>query len=223
MELNSTSQEFNSVRRSGLERYCHFMGWHNRLLRVANERAINWAELSRATGIHRDSIYKYKSGKVASPRGDVLEKISAALGIDYEWLLTGKEPDAGQLPIVGYVSAGELFIPIDDHTKGGGMSQADFRVNDLDDIAVQVRGQSMVPAYRPGDILACRRHEGAAIEGIVGRDCVVMTEDGEGYLKVLRPGSRRGLYDLESYNRTFETLEDRQLEWAALVKLVLRA
>ena len=57
------------------------------------------------------------------------------------------------IQITGYVGAGEKFTPIAD----GALDTITFDLEADEIIAVQVRGDSMSPAYRNGDILICSR------------------------------------------------------------------
>lgn len=52
---------------------------------------LNWtkAVLSRRAGVAYDSVNKYLRGTVDKPRGDILEKLSKAVGRDTRWLLFG--------------------------------------------------------------------------------------------------------------------------------------
>lgn len=169
-----------------------------------------------------DSVYKYLAGKVKQPRGDVLDKLADALGIQRLWLKEGIGPELAGYPLVGSMSAGERFLPIDDHEQGAGLDFVSLDLDAADPIAIQVRGRSMLPVYRDGDTLFCSRQRGLDIGRCIGADCIVMTEDGEGYLKVLKAGSKSGLYTLESYNRAFEDIVDVRLLWVAPVQIIKR-
>lgn len=64
---------------------------------------------------------------------------------------------------------------------------------------VIVRGNSMYPVYRTNDILIFKRYEGELLR-LLNRECIIELEDGRRFVKVLRPGSEPGLYNLDSYN-----------------------
>ncbi|WP_128292035.1 MULTISPECIES: LexA family transcriptional regulator [Afifella] len=152
------------------------------------------------------------------------ERYARAFRVSAAWLLTGEMAPARnhlRVPLVGYVGGGERVVPIDDHEKGASLETIDLDFADFDPVAVRVRGSSMAPAYRNGDVLVCSRVEGADIERALNRDCVVMTVDGEGYLKILRPGDKPGTYRLRSYNPAFEDIENVALAWVAPVKMRL--
>jgi hypothetical protein len=180
------------------------------------------ADLIRRSGLSRDNVYKYVSGEVKQPRGETLDIIAQTLGVEPLWLKEGAGPELSGYPVVGYVSAGEQFHPVDDSEKGAGMDIVTLDMDVADPVAIQVRGVSMVPVYRDRDVLFCSRQRGADIANCIGSDCVVMTETGGGYLKVLKRGAKAGCYTLESYNRAFPDIEDVRLQWAAPVRIVKR-
>lgn len=196
--------------------------WAKRLVGRFNASGLGKAELAREAGLPKESVYKYLKGKVKQPRGDVLDKLADALGIQRLWLKEGLGPELSGYPLVGSVSAGEQFTPVDDHSQGAGLDYVSLDLDATDPIAIQVRGRSMLPAYRDGDMLFCSRQRGLDIARCIGHDCVVMTEGGEGYLKVLKSGTKPGLYTLESYNRAFEDIVDVRLAWVAPVSIVRR-
>jgi hypothetical protein len=92
-----------------------------------------------------------------------------------------------------------LFL-IDDHAKGAGLDEVEAPPDcPSNALAVIVRGNSMYPAYRDGDVLIySERHDDP--EPLLQRECVCWLADGSVYIKILAPGSRRGRYTLNSYN-----------------------
>lgn len=185
-------------------------------------QARGWSavELAERSGVEVANVYKYLQDKVAKPRGNAPEKMAEALGVNAVWLQTGAGPTYSHIPILAYVSAGEALISTTDGEPFGFLR---FDVGGEDAFVAEVRGTSMIPAYRPGDRLVCLKHRGVEIERCVGLDCVLMTDEGEGYLKVLRRGSREGLYTLESYNRAYADIPDRRIAWAAPVEWIKRS
>lgn len=126
------------------------------------------------------------------------------------------------IPIVGYVSGGESFTPTDDHLPGGGIDHVMLTIDKNDQIAVRVRGDSMRPVYRNGDVIIGSRMLGADLAGVIGADCIVKTAAGEGYVKTVHRGSKRGMFRLRSYNPAYQDIEDVAIEWAAPITHVIR-
>lgn len=84
-------------------------------------------------------------------------------------------------------------------------------------IGVRVRGNSMYPRYMDGEKLLYLPEHRPASE-LVGRECAVKVKDGGMLVKIIRPGSKRGLFNLESWNRDTPTIEDVKIEWASPIK-----
>lgn len=198
--------------------------WHTRLSQRMKTLGWNPPELARRSGVSKENIYKYLKGDVSQPRGNIVKNLADALGVSVFWLKEGLGPEFTQIPVVGHVSAGETaMIPFDEFPPGGGFDYLDFDLDAADPIAIEVRGASMMPVYRPGDFLLCSRLQGQEIERCIGTDCVIRTESGEAYIKLLARGSHSGTYTLESYNRAFPDIPDQQIRWAAPVLWVRRS
>jgi transcriptional regulator with XRE-family HTH domain len=218
MELNSTRQEAFSVPLPPIVAHLAAMDpWHHRLLKALGRKGWSQTELARRADVPEQRVFKYIQGKVDQPRGDIIPRLARTLGVHSAWLRDGIGPELSAVPVVGYVGAGETFIPAAD-TQLGELAldmQAD------DPIAVIVRGTSMAPVYRPGDHLLCSRVSAAEVAQFIGRDCVVLTTEGLGYVKKVVKGSEPERFTLLSYNA--DPIENAQLSWAAPVLWVKRA
>ncbi|WP_051002423.1 XRE family transcriptional regulator [Magnetospirillum molischianum] len=191
--------------------------WHVRLVRALTRKGWTQSELSARTGIDANNIYKYTSGVVAQPRGDTLRRMADALGVNLIWLRDGSGPELSAVPVVGYVGAGEMFMPAAEAELGE--LSLDFAA--ADPIAVVVRGASMAPVYRPGDYLICSRVSNGDLAACLGKDCVVQTSDGLGYIKRVVKGAALGTFTLLSY--AADPIPDVTLSWCAPVVWIKRA
>lgn len=79
------------------------------------------------------------------------------------------------------------------------LEEVESPIRGYDGIVVRIRGNSMFPRYRAGDLLGFRRN-GAAPADLIGRDAIVETEDGRLLLKIIQPGSEPDRYVLLSCN-----------------------
>lgn len=192
--------------------------WGRRLDNLRLERGWNLKTLSDRTGIPYDSVNKYCRGEVENPRGSAMQQLADAFGVTTEWLRHG-DMSTLSFPVVGEVKGGVDWFPID---QGGDLGNIEIDLSHIDPIAIRVRGNSMKPAYRPGDAIVGSRIRGAVIDEVIGRDCIVKTADGEGMVKKLMRGSMPGRYRLRSYDEETADLEDVELEWAAPVILTVR-
>ena len=195
-------------------------GWSRRLSQLLALRGWSQAELARRTGLSRENIKKYCQGLVAQPRGDTLERLASALEVQVAWLRDGHGPQWQRIPVVGYVGAGERFHAVDDLAQGAGLDSVEMELDGADPIAIEVRGDSMMPVYRPGDRLLCSRLRGSDESGFLGRDCVVKLATGAGYVKRVVRGSDSRHYTLLSY--ASDPIPNVELEWAAPIIWIKR-
>lgn len=157
----------------------------------------------------------------SSPKISVFLKLADALEVPAAYLLEGDERFRITVPVVGIVSGGEGWTPFESFHRDA-CEKATFELGDHDMIALDVRGDSMSPAYRDGDQIFCQRRFGAGIHNLMGQDCVIETAEGEHFVKILEKGSRPDLYCLRSYNPFFKVIDDVALNWAAPVVWIKR-
>lgn len=202
------------------------VAWWKRVRDELGRKGWSVVEFERRTGIDRGKLYKYVTGEVAQPRGDGFARMSTALGVNEWWLRTGEGVRSCRLPVIGQLSAGEEWLPLG--TESGNGRYIDFDLDQEEYFAIEVRGASMSPAYRDGDMVICaRRYEtagGRAVDSALyrRRDCAVCTQDGLGYLKYVIPGKQDGLFTLRSYNPDYPDLENIPLRWIAPVIWIRR-
>lgn len=193
-------------------------GWRVRLEQiVAGPPKLDMKAISLRAGLGatflRDVLEKGRTPSVEN-----FVAISEALGVSPLYLIYGDKQPRITIPIVGIVSAGEGWISVDE----GQLEPVEFIIDHQDTIGIEVRGDSMSPVYRNGDFLIGDRHHGPYLDNLIGLDCVVMTAEGSGYVKILRRGGRLGRYNLKSYNPTFDDIENVQVAWAAPIRWIRR-
>jgi len=194
------------------------------LRRLRKQAGISAAALAEAVGTSDQQIYHLEHGRRTLTR-DWAERLAPHLRASPVELLFPElqKPPAVSIPIFGYAGAREAVDVLEDgqHTAIDHLqlpSVADGYA------AVIVRGESMRPVYNPGDILLFRPPSVRPwpLEQVLGRDCVVVTEQGRAYVKRLRRGREAGVVDLISYNPAVEPIYDVRLRWAAPVEWVRR-
>lgn len=173
-----------------------------------------WMSGSDPRGAKRDAIRRLL---VEVSTGD-LDSMDVAELSDSSRLPSGR-----LIPVVGYVGAGAEVISYDDHEKGGGMDEVEAPPGASPHaVAVRVRGESMVPAYREGDhIIYDELATGAEIARYINKECVVRLTDGRTFIKTVVRGSDDDCWTLWSYNAP--PMIDMILEWAAKVRWVEKA
>lgn len=142
-----------------------------------------------------------------------LVKLAGALDVPLSDLIA-----APRVYIVGYIGAGGEVI-YEDLGRDEGVLRPPGISGSL--VALMVRGSSMLPKYRDGDIIYIQRtHEGVLPE-YIGEDCAVRLASGETYIKQLMAGSEEGKFTLISLNAP--PMENVEVEWATLVRFVMPA
>jgi transcriptional regulator with XRE-family HTH domain len=148
------------------------------------------------------------------------KRVAPALGVDPETILSGPR-DIEMIPLVGYVGAGMKYYGNPEVGDWGQIELVEAPPGAREGVvAVRVRGDSMFPVYRDKDLLYFDRSREHSPEALFGQDCMVQVKGGSAYVKILRKGSRPGLYSLDSYNH--ETIADVEIAWAAPVAWVKR-
>ena len=186
----------------------------------------NASDAARAMGVPVPTYAAHENGS-RGLRRDAAAKYAQRFKVSLDWLLTGRgTPRQGAkrlLPVVGYVGAGAEVLGIDDGMKGAGIDEVEAPPNASGNaIAVRVRGDSMMPAYRDGDyIIYDERREGSDIGLYVGKECVVRLSDGRTFIKTLGHGTTPGTWVLWSYNAA--PMLDVVVEWAARVRWIERS
>lgn len=118
----------------------------------------------------------------------------------------------GQIPeakLVGKVGAGAEIHRLEDQDVLAGIP--------LDLVAPNcavIEGDSQYPLLAGWRVFYAAENQGVS-EDCIGKLCVVQVKDGPVLLKTLKRGSRKGLFNLESWNAP--TREDERLLWAAMV------
>lgn len=132
-----------------------------------------------------------------------------------------KSSNSRLIPVVGYVGAGAEIFSVDDHEKGGGMDEVEVPIDGMkpSTVAVIVRGDSMMPVYRPNDLIFYDTTHNGDLIHLIGKDCVIRLSDGRTFLKELQIAN--GTYWLHSYNAP--PMVNVKIEWAAKVEVVKRA
>lgn len=188
----------------------------NERLKLAREkRFASAAEAARFLNVPYGTYSGHENGS-RGIKDEELTRYAKAFRVSLAWLAYELgTPDGGTVVTkpAGYVGAGaEVVVPdegahVDDIELPPGAPPTTM--------PVIVRGNSMYPRYFDGEKLfyIAEQHDP---DDLIGRECVVKLPDGRTFVKILRRGSRRRLYNLESWNAP--TMEDQKIEWAAPVR-----
>ncbi len=159
-------------------------------------------DLARASGVFQSAIHRIESKDLSVSKH--IPALLSALSIEEQALRV--------IALVGVVGAGATILPMDTL----GYVEAPPGVAGPETVAVLIKGDSMLPVYRDGDIIYYDRHEDPA--DLVGRDVVAELEDGRCMLKQIMPGTRPGVWTLLSHNAG--PIVDVPVRWVARVRWV---
>lgn len=183
--------------------------------------SLNQTELAKRLRVTQPTVSRWLRGAV--PEVDQHHRIVAEarrLGVieteDSEPTAAQTPPVAPVVRVVGYVGA------------GGKAHYYNITQGDLDEVpappgstdttvAAEIRGYSLGRFFDRWIVFwdDVRRPVTA---DLVGHVCVVGLSDDRVLIKRIRPGTKRGLYLLESQAEKEDPIEDAKLEWAAKVK-----
>ncbi len=172
---------------------------------------LNQEELAAKAECSASQVSRYESGAQPIFATKFLA-IMRALGVtDPTEVLT----EQSYARMCGTVGAGAVVFPLEDDGEilpaPPGMASP---------VAVRVTGTSMMPAYRPGDVLFCEETP-VNRKDLYNEDCVVETMDGQRLVKKVMKGGAPGTVRLYSYE-TMEAGPDVHLRTAAVVRWVQR-
>lgn len=184
-------------------------------LKDARKRAnISQEALGRAVNSGRSTIVKLEQGKLPFTE-DWARRLAPALDLKPHQL----DYDEPQIPIVGYVGAGQrVYAYADMETAGETMPKPPMTTGDL--LAVEVRGESMLPLAEEGWHIVYTMEATVDEHECLNKVCVVQLDEDESMLvkRVMR-GTKPYHYHLISSNAPM--IEDAKLRWAAVVKAIV--
>lgn len=171
--------------------------------------------LSRAAGLNERAVGQMLNS-TDNPGVRTLEAIAQVFGMTLGELYDGDGAGRQKVRVMGAVAAGEAWTVYDDMTD-----EIEMSISGGEPVALEVRGDSMVPVYRSGDIIAGAKRSDA-IDEFLGRDCIVQTDDCGRYLKIVAKAAVRGRFNLKSYNPLVDDIANVRIAWAAPVEWIRR-
>lgn len=170
--------------------------------RVLKERDLSKGGLAQAWGARKGAVSDYLAGIRRLQAHEVPATI-AYLGLD-------------KVPIVGRVSAGSQMIF---SGETGEWERVPAPLGSTEKtVAVEIWGTSLGPLFDRW-LVFYDRVERPVTKALIGKLCVVGLPEGEVLVKRIKASRTRGLFHLES-NTTDPPLLDREISWAARVKLI---
>lgn len=161
----------------------------NRIKELRYEHKISQAKLAQIANVHQTAVSQWEKGRT-SPDIDSAKAICRHFNVSLDWLLGyGSDqnnveaaaytaPSVIRIPVLGRIPAGvpmEAIEDILDYEE----APADWTRGDKVFFALKLRGDSMFPEYRDGDIVIFRRQETCES----GEDCAVMVNGNDATFK----------------------------------------
>ncbi|KQZ49745.1 hypothetical protein ASD54_12465 [Rhizobium sp. Root149] len=180
-------------------------------------KASGWKQMQLADhlGVSQSTVNRWLAG--AEPEGHRRDAINDA----YERLsVDGPASNDGgwyPVPIMGYVGAGAEIMPEFEQVPPEGLDQVHVPFPLPDDMmALEIRGDSMLPVYKDGHVLVVYRDQKKPVAAFFGEDAAVRTSDGRRFLKTIMRGSP---ITLMSFNAA--PIENVSLEWVGEIFAVI--
>lgn len=172
-------------------------------------RAKGWSQqkLADALQVHWTTVSKLERG-ITRLDTTTLEKISNLLSIDEAHLLP-RNKIFRRLPISGQVHYNGIIEAVDDKDPSKYVNLTSEFYDDPNNFFLEVAQGALYPYFKNGDVLALswiydeeRRGSAQEInyEDFFGRFCLVENSNGEQFLGILGPGTKKDVVNLHNAN-----------------------
>lgn len=182
------------------------------LRRQMERKGLKAKPLAKRAGLGETAVRDFLNNDSADVRMGTLVRLASVLDCDLEELVG--QP---RVQLAGYIGAGGSVIfeePLPDEEPVLRPPALSGPV-----IALEVRGDSMLPKYEPGDIIYIQRQHEGVLPEYIGEYCAVRLTSGETFLKKMAFGSKEGVYTLISLNAA--DMPDVEIDWATPVLFVM--
>ncbi|MDX3927652.1 MAG: XRE family transcriptional regulator [Shinella sp.] len=145
------------------------------------------------------------------PSIDKFQRLAKVLGTTVADLLDEGIEISSSVPLVGYIGAGAEVLPEFEQVPPEGLDQLEIPFGlPAEMLALEVRGDSMLPVYRDGTAIIVYREQKKPLDAFYGQDAAVRTTDGRRYLKTIMRGHGNSV-NLLSWNAA--PIENVRLSW----------
>lgn len=187
---------------------------------------LTMAEIAKGADVSYDVIKNLHQGKAKRTNVEDARKIAAWFKVSLDDFYAGNLTSSGaKIAVAGRVGAGAQVTLTDEYAMGDGLYKIACppQIAPSGIVGVEVQGDSMVPVYQPGDVLIYTRLAMGVPTEALNRICIIEDRDGHVWVKHLRSGSEKGLFNLLSANPTGQNMHDVALKWAAPIRFHLPA
>ena len=186
----------------------------NKLKALREERGWTHEKAAEEMGVSRSQFIKLERGE----RRLTIQYINqAAKAFSVRPSDVIEDMEDNTVPLMGYIGAGAEILPEMEQVPPEGLDQVHVPFPLPDDmIALEVRGDSMLPVYKDGHVVIVYAEQKKPITSFYGEDAAVRTTDGRRFLKTIVKGSP---VTLMSFNAA--PIENVALEWVGEIFEVL--
>lgn len=177
-----------------------------RLKQAMTEAGFKPADVSRTLGVSKAAVSRWLSAGTITR--DNLARVAELCGVSVDYLVSGIGADSvhpvHMVPVIGSAIAtpnGAGYFTDMGLPAGGSDEFVPFPSRDVEAYAVKVRGDSMTPRIRPGDLIVVEPNTAAT----PGDDVLVKLSDGRKMVKQML-FKRAGHYHFASVNGAHELL-----------------
>lgn len=169
----------------------------NRILALIKENSLTKARLERECGFSNGTIGNWEKGRNKPSYGAIV-KIANFFSVSEDYLLGKSESNAVRVPVLGTIPAGIPLEAIEDITDYEEVPQ-DWARGGKEFFALKIKGESMMPEYRDGDVIILRKQNSCDNN----EDCAVMVNGSDATFK--RVEWLKGGVLLKPLNPVFES------------------
>lgn len=174
-------------------------------------------DAARAMEISRFTYAQHENGTRGFKHASAI-RYAKKFRVSLDWLLTGRgDPKRNhqKVAITQMVGAGAAIIPFPDQ---GHLGEVDAPEDWGSYEGAEIRGDSM-PPFGDGWRIIWRPHNEGVPSECLDKLCVVDVKEGPTLVKIVRKGSKRGVWNLESWKGPLRV--DVTLNWAAPIRWIV--
>lgn len=192
-------------------------GMGNNLRRLREARGWTHDEAAEAMGMSRGGFIKLERGERKLDE-DRIRVAADVFQVTREVVMAEQTP----IRVMGRIGAGGTIEPDYEQVPLDGLYTIDlpFAVPD-GIIGLEVDGISMMPVYRPKDVILVWEEQKRPTGDFVGEEAAVRTARGLRALKEIQRGRSRSKFNLHSHNAPL--IEDVDIVWVGEIYLIVRA
>ena len=145
--------------------------------------------------------------------------ITAAIDCTIDEIFTGAERAIQRIMVDGVAGAGDMWT---EETKAS-RRRIPLEISS-ESVALTIATAELEPRYQTGDIVYGTKTAGGNLHNFLGRDCIILTADGDKLVKYLTKGSRSNVFTLKSVKMVSppDDMVDVKITWAAPIELIVR-